>query len=102
MIEPGAQAAASAAADAEAVLATEGTVMDGTYQRALLAANPDLSVYARACPLWVTLAEQGYAEDSQESGMVADAVLSHALRGFQHRRLVLLLGCTHFRYSGIS
>ena len=97
VIEPGAQAAASAAADAEVlVLATEGTVMDGTYQRALLAANPDLSVYARACPLWVTLAEQGYAEDSQESGMVADAVLSHALRGFHHRRLVLLLGCTHF------
>ena len=60
VIEPGAQAAASAAADAEVlVLATEGTVMDGTYQRALLAANPDLSVYARACPLWVTLAEQG-------------------------------------------
>ena len=97
VIEPGAQAAASVAADAEVlVLATEGTVMDGTYQRALLAANPDLSVYARACPLWVTLAEQGYAEDSQESGMVADAVLSHALRGFRHRRLVLLLGCTHF------
>ena len=57
------------------VLATEGTVMDG-IKRALLAANPDLSVYARACPLWVTLAEQGYAEDSQESRMVADAVLN--------------------------
>jgi glutamate racemase len=28
--------------------------------------------------------------------MVADAVLTHALRGFRQRRLVLLLGCTHF------
>ena len=97
VIEPGAQAAAHAACGSMVlVLATEGTVMDGTYQRALLAADADLTVYARSCPLWVTLAEQGYAENSHESESVAEAVLTHALRGFRDRRLVLLLGCTHF------
>ena len=97
VIEPGAQAAANAAGDGSVlVLATEGTVMDGTYQRQLLAVNAGLTIYARACPLWVTLAEQGYAEDSQEAGTVAEAVLAHALRGFQNRPMVVLLGCTHF------
>ena len=97
VIEPGAQAAANAADDGSVlVLATEGTVMEGTYQRALLATNAGLNIYARACPLWVTLAEQGYAEESQEAETVAEAVLSHALRGFQNRPMVVLLGCTHF------
>lgn len=97
VIEPGAQAAATAAGGRSVlVLATEGTVMDGTYQRALLAVSPHLTVHARACPLWVTLAEQGYTQDSQEAETVADAVLAHGLRGFQDRPLVLLLGCTHF------
>ena len=51
VIEPGARLQQVPLLTLVLVLATEGTVMDGTYQRALLAANPDLSVYARACPL---------------------------------------------------
>ena len=107
VIEPGAQAAADSASQGSVlVLATEGTVMDGAYQRALLAANPKLTVYARACPLWVALAEQGYAEPSQESESVAQAVLAHALRGFHQQPSTVLLGCTHFpvfreRLSGL-
>ena len=53
VIEPGAQAAADSASQGSVlVLATEGTVMDSAYQRALLAVNPKLAVHARACPLW--------------------------------------------------
>ena len=107
VIEPGAQAAADSASQGSVlVLATEGTVMDGAYQRALLAVNPKLAVHARACPLWVALAEQGYAEVSQESESVAQAVLAHALRGFNQQPITVLLGCTHFpvfreRLSGL-
>ena len=35
-----------------------GTVSGGAYQRSILSKNPEVPVYARACPLWVTLAEQ--------------------------------------------
>ena len=97
VVEPGALAAANAAANGTVlVLATEGTVMDGAYQRALLTANPKLSVFARACPLWVALAEQGYAQPTREAEDVTEAVLSHALRGFQDQAITILLGCTHF------
>lgn len=97
VIEPGARIAAQAAAQGSVlVLATEGTVMDGAYQRALLATNPKLKIHARACPLWVTLAEQGYASDTPESVAITEALLSHAVRGFQTSHLTVLLGCTHF------
>ncbi len=93
VVEPGAQAAVAAAdGSGVLVLATESTILGGAYQRALTAGAPALPVYGRACPLWVTLAEQG----PQEAALTR-AVLAHALRGFtQGGPHTLLLGCTHF------
>lgn len=95
VVEPGAEAAAAAAEAAPVlVVATESTVRGGAYQRALLQRNPGLQVYARACPLWVTLAEQGPGE-----APLIPHVLEHDLRGFLNGPApvqTLLLGCTHF------
>jgi glutamate racemase len=93
VVEPGAEAAVACAGDdGVLVLATESTIASGAYQRALTARAAHLPVYGRACPLWVTLAEQG----PQEPEFVAQ-VLRYALRGFAAGKpKTLLLGCTHF------
>ena len=102
VVEPGAQAAAMQAdASGVLVLATESTILGGAYQRALLQQNPSLTVFGRACPLWVTLAEQGWVGDQAAS--LTQHTLEHGLRGFvdgaayasSHPKTVLL-GCTHF------
>jgi len=102
VVDPGAQAAAMQAdASGVLVLATESTILGGAYQRALLKQNPSLTIYGRACPLWVTLAEQGWVDEQATS--LTQHTLEHGLRGFvddlvstsNHPKTVLL-GCTHF------
>ena len=74
------------------MLATESTVASNAYQKALLARRTDVAVYARACPLWVTLAEMGAQPDS-----LVEPTLAHGLRGFlDDEDVTVLLGCTHF------
>ena len=74
------------------VVATESTISGGAYQSALTSLAPRVRVFGRACPLWVTLAEQG----PQSKAFVA-SVLLHALRGYDSSGPnTLLLGCTHF------
>ena len=99
VVEPGAQAAAiQADASGVLVLATESTILGGAYQRALLQQNPSLTVFGRPCPLWVTLAEQGWVGDQGAS--LTQHTLEHGLRGFVDATLnapkTVLLGCTHF------
>ncbi len=101
VVQPGAEAAAPAASGPNAVgsvrvLATENTVASGAYQRAVLGLRPRLKVYARACPLLVTLAEEG-----EHSGAFCEAVLRRYLRGYLPggglpEPATVLLGCTHF------
>jgi glutamate racemase len=93
VVKPGAHAAAEVAdASGVLVLATESTIQGGAYQRALHAENTTIPVYGRACPLWVTLAEQG-----PSAAAVAVPLLEHYLRGFMlSGPRTLLLGCTHF------
>jgi len=102
VVDPGARAAAKQAdASGVLVLATESTILGGAYQRALLKKNPSLTIYGRACPLWVTLAEQGWVNEQATS--LTQHTLEHGLRGFvddlvsisNHPKTVLL-GCTHF------
>ena len=93
VIEPGALAASHAAQGGSvAILATEGTVREGAYHRALLSLGVQ-QVYARPAPLLVTLAEEGRAEGSLVRHIVEDYL--HGL-GASSRPATLLLGCTHF------
>lgn len=97
VLEPGAAAACRATQTGRiAVLATEGTVRGGAYQAAIARLRPDAVVTARACPLFVALAEEGWTD-----GPIVEGVI--------HRYLdeifggppaiapdTLVLGCTHF------
>ena len=93
MIGPGARAAVSAAAGATvAVVATESTVKSGAYREAIKRDSPETEVVERACPLFVSLAEEGWAETD-----VARAVAEEYLRDLRGRHLgALVLGCTHY------
>jgi len=77
-----------------AVLATEGTVRGGAYQRAIARLNPDAHVVAQACSLFVALAEEGWTD-----GAIAEAIAHRYVDGlFRDDPNIdtLLLGCTHF------
>jgi len=95
VLEPGAVAACRASRSGRiAVIATEGTVRGGAYQAAIRRCRPDAQVLARACPLFVALAEEGWTE-----GEIVEAVAHRYLDGlFQGSEApdTLVLGCTHF------
>jgi glutamate racemase len=91
VIEPGAQAAAQLSRGGLiAVLGTPGTVASGAYQAALRRMAPLAQVIARACPLFVPLAEEGWT-DGEVPRLVAERYLSD----LRHADTVLL-GCTHY------
>jgi glutamate racemase len=91
VIEPGARAAARATKTGHiAVIGTPGTIASGAYQRALAAERADVQVQARACPLFVPLAEEGWV-DGEVPLKIAQRYLSD-LRGVD----TLVLGCTHY------
>ena len=92
VIEPGAQAACEASASGRiAVLATEGTVKGGAYQRAILALRPGAHVTQIAAQVFVALAEEGWSE-----GAAVDAVAERYLAHLDARVDTVVLGCTHF------
>ncbi len=95
VIEPGAEAAVAASQSQHiAVIATEGTIAGGAYQRAIHRLNPAARVASRACSLFVSMAEEGWTE-----GPIAEAVARRYLDPiFQIDDApdTLVLGCTHF------
>ena len=98
VLEPGAAAACRATRSARiAVIATESTVRGGAYQAAIASRLPNAVVAARACPLFVALAEEGWTD-----GPIVDAIAHRYLddlfvagEELEHPD-TLVLGCTHF------
>lgn len=93
VIEPGARAAAAATrAGRVGVIGTEGTIKSSAYCAAIKSLNPDIITYTQACPLFVPLVEEGWADDD-----VTAIVASRYLNGFKaHEIDTLVLGCTHY------
>jgi glutamate racemase len=95
VIEPGAQAAVAASASQHiAVIATEGTIGGGAYERAIHRLNRSARVTSQACSLFVSLAEEGWT-----AGPIVEAVARRYLDPiFQSDDApdTLVLGCTHF------
>jgi glutamate racemase len=95
VIEPGAQAACAASAHGHiAVIATEATVREGAYERAILKRRADAKVEQLATQLLVALAEEGLV-----AGPVAHGVVDHYLGPLfatASAADTLVLGCTHF------
>jgi len=93
VIEPGARMAARATRARQiGIIGTEGTVRSGAYFDAIKAADQKVVVYTRACPLFVPLAEEGWA-DTDVARLTARKYLGDIKKqGID----VLLLGCTHY------
>jgi glutamate racemase len=95
VIEPGAEAACEASRTREiAVIATEGTIRGGAYQREIARRDSSAVVVSQACSLFVALAEEGWT-----SGPIVEAVARRYLAALfeEHPAIdTLLLGCTHF------
>lgn len=93
VIEPGARAAVATTRTGRiGVIATEATVQSHAYSTAIAAIDPAIAVIERACPLFVSLAEEGWAE-SDVARIVARDYLSDLK---EHSVKAVVLGCTHY------
>ena len=96
VIGPGARAAVAGSDGSSrprriGVIATESTVQSGAYTQAIMKADPDASVIERACPLFVPLAEEGWAGED-----VARTIAGTYLKDLGSQIDTLVLGCTHY------
>jgi len=92
VVEPGARAAVAATSGVVGVIATEGTVRSKAYTNAIHALDPDIHVIESAAPLFVPLAEEGWA-NTHVAREVAEIYLEPLIdSGID----TLVLGCTHY------
>ena len=93
VIEPGSRAAVEVAQGGNiGVIATEATVQSEAYAKAIASIGGAAKVIQRACPLFVPLAEEGWANTD-----VARIVARDYLTEFTQTNLgALVLGCTHY------
>jgi glutamate racemase len=93
VIDPGARAAVGNTTGKRiGVIGTEATVQSEAYRRSIASLDPTAVVIERACPLFVALAEEGWAGTE-----VARSVAEHYLSELRKSELsALVLGCTHY------
>lgn len=93
VIAPGAQCAvALTRSGIVGVIGTEGTVASDAYPLALRALNPAIKILSASCPLFVPLAEEGWAEH-EVARLAACEYLAPLLDAHID---TLVLGCTHY------
>ncbi len=95
VVEPGARVAARASRTGRiGVIGTQGTVASGAYQAAIRREREGAEVIARACPLFVPLAEEGWTDPDDE---VVRGVVRRYLAPMAEAAVdTLVLGCTHY------
>ncbi len=93
VIEPGAACAVSVTRSRKiAVLGTQGTVESNAYVKEIHKHLADATVFQQACPLFVPLAEEGFAEKP-----AAELVAREYLVPVQQSKAdTVILGCTHY------
>ncbi|MGE5893940.1 MAG: glutamate racemase [bacterium] len=93
VIDPGARAAARNSRGARiGVIGTEATIKSGAYQKILSGLIHDVEIFARPCPLFVPLVEEGWTK-----GRIAKAVVEEYLAPLRKQAVdTLVLGCTHY------
>ena len=92
VIEPGARAAVERTRGKIGVIATEGTVKSKAYTKAIHALDPSIEVIEAAAPLFVGLAEEGWANTHvarEVAGIYLEPLIDAGID-------TLVLGCTHY------
>ncbi len=93
VIKPGVSAALRVTRNGRiGVIATQSTIDSRLYQELIAKEMPKASVFAKACPLFVPLVEEGWTNDS-----VTLEVAKRYLKELQEKEIdTLILGCTHY------
>ena len=74
------------------VIATEGTIKNGAWEKQLKEKIADIKVINKACPMLATIAEEGRAKS--EEGKMA---IKEYMEPFKERHTdKIILGCTHY------
>lgn len=74
------------------IIATPGTIASGVYSRAILKMNPDVAIFPKACPLFVSLVEEGWWNNE-----IARMIAEEYLKDIKKEQVdTLVLGCTHY------
>ena len=93
VIQPGAKAAAAATRNRRVgVIGTVGTIASGAYVDAIRLLDPEITVVAQPCPLFVPLAEEGWTDHP-----ATELVVKEYLFPMKREKIdTLVLGCTHY------
>jgi glutamate racemase len=74
------------------IIATIGTVRSDAYKKAINDVNSEVQVYSKACPLFVPLAEEGWANE-EITRLTAQKYLKELVeKGVD----TVVMGCTHY------
>lgn len=76
------------------IIGTAATVQSAAFEKALLAIQPNLHITATACPLFVSLVENGWIDE--EDPVTVLTVRRYLAQIKQAGVDTLILGCTHF------
>lgn len=93
VVKPGAKAASQVTRNGRVgVIATEATIGSKIYSRYIKELNKDVTIYGKACPLFVPLVEEGLWQDP-----VTDEIARRYLTELIDIDIdTLILGCTHY------
>jgi glutamate racemase len=93
VILPGARAAVRESEKGPiGVIGTRGTINSGAYERSIKKISPSARVISRPCPLFVSLAEEGWVDNE-----VARKTAEEYLTPLKNAGIdTILLGCTHY------
>ena len=76
------------------VIGTSGTIQSQAYETAIHKLSPDAQTFAKACPLFVPLAEEGWT--SPDDPLVCQIVERYLGDLVKEDIDTLILGCTHY------
>ena len=93
VVKPGAKVAAETTVNGRVgVIATEATIGSRIYNQYIQQLKPDVTIWGKACPLFVPLVEEGLREDP-----VTDEIAKRYLSELVDLDIdTLILGCTHY------
>lgn len=93
VVKPGARVAAKETRNKRiGVIATDGTINSGMYERFITNIDKDLKVFGKACPLFCPLVEEEMLDDP-----VTDEMTRRYLSELMNKDIdTLILGCTHY------
>ncbi len=92
IIEPTVEYVKNKKIDKIGVIATEGTIKSGAWERSLKNKIENIEVINKACPMLATIAEEGKAKSIE-----GKKIIKEYMRPFKENHVnKIILGCTHY------